>query len=569
MILAIATAAALLATVIAGGAARGDTSLLVSQSTAFAALGHSCGGIQEQALATGFDPVSGYPTGNVYVQTRCGGSGRGGGYHTTTYSAWIGVTWDYTGVAVSSTVLSIAPVVDPTLAAFDGVGNEVYNQLDAVNVTPDSCTVGNTTYCSYRAYLKLAPTFTPPPRVTAVSVTAGPASGGTMVTITGTGFTGATAVSFGATPAASFTVSADTSITAVSPMASAGTIDITVSSGGGTSATSSADQFTFVAFPTVSGINPNSGPVSGGTLVTITGTNFVGVTGVSFGDTPAGFSVNDSMSITATAPPVEAPDSVDVIVTTVGGTSPLSAADVFDYTMSAATGTCGDGVVDPGEQCDDGTVNGQPGDCCSATCTFQPLGTACADDGSLCTFDQCDGNGACAHTIAPSDGCTPPDVAMGASLTMRVPRSGGNRAQFYWGKGPVVPLADFGDPSAGEPVQLCVYAPVGLGQYALLLSGSPSVNGGGAWTATANGWRFSRRDGAPDGITGVTLKAADVPLKAWMRVKAKNAAAFPSLPLPADAGVVAQLKSAAGTCWGATFSSPTINTPTEFKASSD
>ena len=60
----------------ANAASGTPTSLLVPQSIAFSVLGHSCGGIQEQALATGFDATSGYPTGDVYVQTRCGGSGR-------------------------------------------------------------------------------------------------------------------------------------------------------------------------------------------------------------------------------------------------------------------------------------------------------------------------------------------------------------------------------------------------------------------------------------------------------------------------------------------------------------
>ena len=54
--------------------------LLLPQSTAFSVLGHSCGGIQEQGYATGFDATSGYPTGDVYLSTRCGRSGRGGGY---------------------------------------------------------------------------------------------------------------------------------------------------------------------------------------------------------------------------------------------------------------------------------------------------------------------------------------------------------------------------------------------------------------------------------------------------------------------------------------------------------
>src|SRR2546422_8575654 len=87
--------------------------LLVPQPTAFSVLGHSCGGIQEQAFATGFDATSDYPTGDVYLSTRCGGSGRGGGYHTITYSAWVGANWDLTGALVSYVVLSAVPTVDP------------------------------------------------------------------------------------------------------------------------------------------------------------------------------------------------------------------------------------------------------------------------------------------------------------------------------------------------------------------------------------------------------------------------------------------------------------------------
>jgi hypothetical protein len=242
------------------------------------------------------------------------------------------VTWDYTGAVVSSNVLTAAPPVDPTFSAVDSFGNEVYNQLNAVNVLPADCTVGNTTYCSYRAYLSLAPTFVPAPRVTSLSVTSGPAVGGTSVTITGTGFTGATAVAFGDTAAASFTVNGDTSITAVSPAAGAATVDVTVTTAGGTSAASSGDRFTFIAAPTVTGVSPNGGTVNGGTTVTITGANFTYAAAVYFGETPAGFTVNDDASITAVSPPGEAPDTVDVTVVTAGGTSARSAADRFTYT---------------------------------------------------------------------------------------------------------------------------------------------------------------------------------------------------------------------------------------------
>jgi hypothetical protein len=107
-------------------AAATPVQLVLSQSAAFSILGHSCGGIQEQAYATGFAP-DGYPVGEVYMQTRCGGSGRGGGYKTTTYSAWATVTWDWFGNTRGFSKLEGAAEVNPTFSAEDAHGDRVYN----------------------------------------------------------------------------------------------------------------------------------------------------------------------------------------------------------------------------------------------------------------------------------------------------------------------------------------------------------------------------------------------------------------------------------------------------------
>ncbi|MEW6644196.1 MAG: putative Ig domain-containing protein [Pseudomonadota bacterium] len=73
--------------------------------------------------------------------------------------------------------------------------------------------------------------------VTGIVPNSGPTGGGTSVTITGTGFLGASAVKFGATNATSFTVNSTTQITAVSPAGAAGAVSLTVTAPGGTAST--------------------------------------------------------------------------------------------------------------------------------------------------------------------------------------------------------------------------------------------------------------------------------------------------------------------------------------------
>jgi hypothetical protein len=88
-----------------------------------------------------------------------------------------------------------------------------------------------------------------PPVVTGVSPNSGSEGGGTSVTITGSNLNGATAVNFGATAAASFTVESSTSITAISP-AGKSTAQVTVTTPGGTSVQTSEDRFFYIVPPT-------------------------------------------------------------------------------------------------------------------------------------------------------------------------------------------------------------------------------------------------------------------------------------------------------------------------------
>jgi hypothetical protein len=175
-------------------------------------------------------------------------------------------------------------------------------------------------------------TYVAAPTVSSISPNAGPLGGGISVTITGTNLWAATAVDFGAV-AATITYDSNTQIQATAPAALAGTVDVTVTTAGSTSATSVLDRFTYVAAPTVSGVSPNAGPLAGGVSVTITGTNLSGATAVHFGTTAAMITNDSATAITATAPAGSA-GTVDVTVTTAGGTSAKSALDQFTYTAA-------------------------------------------------------------------------------------------------------------------------------------------------------------------------------------------------------------------------------------------
>jgi hypothetical protein len=89
--------------------------------------------------------------------------------------------------------------------------------------------------------------------------------------------------------------------------------------------------------PRVTKVNPDLGPTSGGTSVTITGARLGGATAVDFGGvSAASFTVNSPESITAVSPP-EGPGTVDVTVTTAAGTSPAVQADQFSYGPPSVT----------------------------------------------------------------------------------------------------------------------------------------------------------------------------------------------------------------------------------------
>jgi hypothetical protein len=169
------------------------------------------------------------------------------------------------------------------------------------------------------------------PVVTSLGTNSGPPSGGIFVTIFGSGFTGATAVDFGSTPATGFTVAADSLIFATSPAGSLGTVDVTVTNPVGTSSISSADHFTYANQAAIQAVSPDFGPVTGGGTVTISGVGFTGATSVLFGAIPAAsYTVDSDTAITAVVP-AGTNGTVDIRVQTPFSTTPATALDQYTY----------------------------------------------------------------------------------------------------------------------------------------------------------------------------------------------------------------------------------------------
>ncbi|OGE48070.1 hypothetical protein PENARI_c033G06413 [Penicillium arizonense] len=166
------------------------------------------------------------------------------------------------------------------------------------------------------------PTYTyatdPAPTITGLTPAAsGPVSGGNTVTIAGSNLNGATAVTFAGIAASSFTILSPTQITAVTPAGTAGTASVLVTTPAGTS---TGFDYTYIAAPAPTAVVSSEGVAAGGNIVTITGTNLDGTTGVKFGTTTASFTVASDTEVDVVTP-AHVVGMVPVSITTPGGTN--------------------------------------------------------------------------------------------------------------------------------------------------------------------------------------------------------------------------------------------------------
>ena len=172
-------------------------------------------------------------------------------------------------------------------------------------------------------------TYSSGPLISSVTPANGPATGGSIVTILGTGFVPGAVVKFGDAQAFA-TVVNSTRIDATAPPGS-GIVGVTVNVNGTVSLPGGQAQFSYDG-PTVTSVAPIAGPLAGGTPITIRGTNFTTASVVRIGTANVPMVFVDPTTLTAVTPAVPAAVAAHVRVTTGSGQSPESPNDVFSYT---------------------------------------------------------------------------------------------------------------------------------------------------------------------------------------------------------------------------------------------
>ncbi len=172
------------------------------------------------------------------------------------------------------------------------------------------------------------------PTISSVTPNSGFIAGGIRVTIHGTNLAKTTAVKFG-TVSASTLVVTGTAVTVTNPPHLQGTVPVSVTTLGGSS--TKTDAFTYITpVPELTSVTPASGTKTGGTLVTLHGSNLASTSAVDFGTVEATTVVAATSTVSAVTP-AHAAGAVAVTVTTTGGTAKETTA--FTYITAVLPGS--------------------------------------------------------------------------------------------------------------------------------------------------------------------------------------------------------------------------------------
>ncbi|MEP7054016.1 MAG: N,N-dimethylformamidase beta subunit family domain-containing protein [Actinomycetota bacterium] len=174
------------------------------------------------------------------------------------------------------------------------------------------------------------------PRVTAVSPRTGSSRGGSLVTVTGSGFSNATRVTFGGIRGSRLSVRSSTRLTVAAPAHAAGAVFVRVGTLSGISRRTGLVVFTYGRPPVVSSVRTATVAVRGGSRVSIAGSGFGGAVRVTFGGVPGTRLLVHSSSRVSVLAPRHIAGVVHVRVTTGFGTSAPAPAARFRYLRPVA-----------------------------------------------------------------------------------------------------------------------------------------------------------------------------------------------------------------------------------------
>jgi MYXO-CTERM domain-containing protein len=376
------------------------------------------------------------------VVTTAGGTGQGTGLFTYIPAPTVSSVSPNNGPAAGGTsiIISGTDFTNATAVTLGGNAVSALTVLDATSISattpagisgPQDVVVTTAGGTGIGAGLF---NYVAAPSVSGISPSSGPTAGGTVVTISGANLLGASSVTIGGNPALNVTVTSASTVTATTPAGLAGARDVVVATPGGLAA--AAGIFTYVApalVPTVTAVQPDTGPESGGTIVTITGTNFASPATVIVGGSAAtSVAVNSPTSITATTPAGVA-GAQDVLVTTGGGTG--TGAGLFTYATPDAGMDADAGLSDDAGLLADAAVLDAAVD----------LDAGAADAASAVDAGTLDGGSAADAAVQHDAGTPAPDGGM----TTRDAGMTGADASVPMGDGGVVVTADAGAQGGG------------------------------------------------------------------------------------------------------------------------
>ena len=225
-----------------------------------------------------------------------------------------GLACTFNGVSATSIVVNSPTSISCSTPA---------NSAGAVNVVVTNTDGGTGTGTGVFTYEN--------PTVASVSASSGTQNGGTNVTITGTYFAASgLGVTFGGTSATNISFVKSSTITCTTPSGTPGAVNVvvTVTDGSGTG----VGAYVYISEPTLSSCSPNNGFTTGGTSVTITGTNFLTGATITFnGVSATGITYASSTSYTATTPAGTAGAATIVLTNSDGGTA--SSSVLYTYVV--------------------------------------------------------------------------------------------------------------------------------------------------------------------------------------------------------------------------------------------